>query len=161
MIKIVEKNEYYCDICKNQIAGPSDLIEIKTHPYEDRGDDGQRYTLTRHVCVHCFEEMPLFDFHLNPFDQLIADLRSAGLSHKYGYDEDGDARYIYYPRQNPKYEVYSPDGNILCLRDRSNKVSKNYYKPVTLKDAFNTIFTAWYNDYTDARRKEIENGTKE
>lgn len=161
MIKVIEKNEYYCDICKKQIYGPSDLIEIKTAPYEDRGTDGRQYTLTRHVCVHCFKEMPLFDFHLTPFEQLIADLRSAGLSHEYGYDEDGDARYIYYPRQNPKYEVYSPDGNALCLRSRyEKKKGDKYYKSVSIGEAFNTIFTAWYNDRTDAIRKEIENNGK-
>ena len=161
MIKIVEKKEYFCDECKKQIMGPSDLIEIKTAPYEDRGDDWRRYTLTRHVCVNCFKSMPLFGFHLEPFDQLISELRSAGLSNEYGYDEDGDGRYIYYPRQNPRYEVYSPDGNALRLRKRSDKGNKSFYVPVTLNEAFNIIFTAWHNDYTDKMRKEIENGTKE
>lgn len=157
MIKIVEKKEYYCDICKKQIMGPSDLIEIKTAPYEDRGDDGRRYTLTRHVCVHCFKELPLFGFHLTPFEQLIAELRSAGLSHEYGYDEAGDIRWIYYPKQKPKYKVYSPDGKTLYLNEAGDKCDKI----VTTGEAFNRIFTAWYNDRTDAIRKENENGTKE
>lgn len=161
MIKMVEKNEYYCDVCKKQIMGPSDLIAIKTAPYEDRGDDGRRYTLTRHVCVNCFKSMPLFDFNLTPFEQLVSDLHSAGLSHEYEYEEAEDARYIYYPRQNPKYVVYSPNGNELCLRKRSDKGGKSFYEPVTLNEAFNTIFTAWHNDYTDEMRKENENGTKE
>lgn len=159
MIKVVEKKEYYCDICKKQIHGPSDLIELKTAPYEDRGNDGQRYTLTRHVCVHCFQEMPLFDFHLNPFEQLVSDFHEAGMSGDYGYQEDGDERWIYYPIQNPRYEVYSPDGNALYLRMKSK--NDGYNMPVTVGVAFNRLFTAWYNDYTDKMRKENENGTKE
>jgi len=157
MIKVTEKKEYFCDICKNQIMGPSDLVEIKTAPYEDRGNDWRRYTLTRHVCVHCFEEMPLFGFNPTPFERLIEDLRSAGLSHEYGYDEDETGRYIYYPIQNPTCEVYSPDGNVLRLKKPGDK----FYKTVTIRDAFNRIFTAWHNDYTDKMRKENENGTKE
>lgn len=153
MIKVTEKKEYFCDVCKKQINGASDLIEIKTHPYEDRGTDWRRYTLTRYVCVHCFKSMPLFDFNLTPFEQLIADLLSAGLSHEYGYDEDEHERWIYYPIQNPKYKVYSPNGKTLYLIEAGDKC----YKIVTSKEAFNIIFTAWYNDYTDARRKENEN----
>lgn len=160
MIKVVEKKEYFCDICKKQIHGPSDLIEIKTEPYEDRGNDAQRYTLTRHVCVHCFKKMPLFGFHLTPFEQLTSDLRDAGMfAGDYGYDEDGNKRWIYYPMQNPKYEVYSPDGNTLYLKN-TDKNCGNSYRLVTIDEAFNRIFTAWHNDYTDARRKENENNGK-
>ena len=159
MIKMVEKNEYFCDVCEKQIMGASDLIEIKTHPYEDRGTDWRRYTLTRHVCVSCFKSMPLFDFNLTPFEQLIADLHSAGLVSKYGYDEDEHERWIYYPRQNPKYEVYSPNGNTLCLKKIGNNGSTSY-ESVTSKEAFNVIFTAWYNDNTDAIRKANENDGK-
>ena len=167
MIKIVEKNEYYCDVCKKQIHGPSDLIVIKTAPYEDRGDDGRQYTLTRHVCVSCFKKMPLFDFHLSPFERLIEDLHSAGLSHEYGYDERTPnetnipyKRWIFYPVDNPKVVIYDNDTMLMRRKDETDKGSYSY-KPITIRDAFNIIFTAWHNDYTDKIRKENENGTKE